>query len=141
MELLSFELVAVELIDKTDILDLTHPILDNQWVCEPKIQIGHNPKGQVGLNVDVEVVRLKKDKKVGIQTRTSFILNLKTKDINPTQKNLEFLTTCTQIAYAHSRVMFIQEMKGTFFEGDILNVESTYSVAKKLMLSLNISRN
>jgi hypothetical protein len=142
MVITAFELVVVEFISKSKIATIKEPLLNGNWECRPNYIIGHNSNGEVILNLEIEVIRTKKDKQVSLKTMTSFRLTLATKDFKPsTQADFELFTLFTQIALSHTRAIFLYEMKGTFFDKDLLIADSNESQMRKMKLALGISLN
>jgi hypothetical protein len=141
MVITSFELIVVEFLRKSKIVTVP-PVKEGTWACMPENTFGHNSAGETILNVELEIIRTKKDKQVAIKTMTSFRVTLATKDMQPsTPSDFEFLTLCTQLAVAHSRVIFLYEMKGTFFQNDLINVDSNEAQLRRIKLALGLNPN
>lgn len=140
MDIQGFTLIAVELIQPLKTVSIKGGL--NNWECTPKYTLGNNSEGKFIQNIDVTILRNKNTHQGTIMTRTSFLLNLASKEYKPTtDKDFEVYTFFATLAIAHARTFFIIEAKGSVFVGDILPADYTDGIRNKFVLALNINTN
>lgn len=139
MEILTYKIIAVELVEKLKTVRLSSP--KDTWMVEPDFNLGNNPNGDIIQNLDIKVVRTSKSHQGTMIVRTSFLLTLATKEYEPTTlQDFEIYTLFSQIGIAHTRAFFIREANGTPFAGDLLNMDTNEGVKNKMVMGLHINR-
>lgn len=141
MTIKSFKIAVIKLLNEPTII--TVPSVPNgNWQFAPNYVLGQNSNGDDILNIQVEAIRTKQDKQVSIKTLTCYKLVLDGKPGPPsTPHDFELLTLFSQVAFAHTRVMFLNEMKGTIFEDDIIDLMTNQTMFNKIRLAMNLGNN
>lgn len=110
-----------------------------QWHFENIFELGEGFKGEILLNIDIAIKRIKDGNQAIVNSRTTFELVLATSEVIPsTAEDFEFYTLMFQVAVAHSRVLFQSELKGTVFSKDIVPLFSNKSALAKVKLGLGM---
>lgn len=137
MVITHWEIIVVELLKKGKITNISQqePI----WEIAPDYELGLNSQQQYVQNITIDIYRRKYGKQFHVQTRTSFVLTLASKEFKPTTPfDFELYTLMTQISLSHARVYFQQEAKGTLFAKDLIPVKSNADQFKKIQLALSL---
>lgn len=139
MLITNFSLIVVELLSKP-----THANHNDKnkssWDFEPDFEIGENDNGDIVQNITINLKRIKGGKCVTLKTRTSFTLTLATKDVMPsTNQDFELYALMTQMALAHTRIIFQYEMKGTQFAKDLLPQDTNENIIRRIKLGMGLN--
>lgn len=136
MQIKSIQIISVELTQSLKIFtDASKEYGD--WEVEPNFKIGLNDDNKYVQNVEIEVIRTIGNQHAKIKVMTSFILELKSKEVAPTtdQDFLEY-ASFQQVALAHTRAFFIREAMGTKFAGHLLPFDRFYDAFEKIKLAV-----
>lgn len=86
------------------------------------------------LYLEVEVLYYKNSKKIDFKTETVFNIHINPDNSPPiptTDLNYYLFAEMTQIAIAHTRALFLQDVRGTIFEGTLLDLEPIMFLREK----------